>query len=1128
MLHVHRSERADRLADGLAETLRSPLDDPFMSDVVSVPTRGIERWLAQRLSTSLGATAGRADGVCANIEFPFPGRLIIGTLAEAMGIDPDRDPWRPERSVWPLIELVDDCIEEPWLETLKAHFEGARPEPDDPVRRFGVVRHIADLFDHYGVHRPEMIRRWAAGEDAGAGEAGWQPELWRRLRALLAEPSPAERIEAACVAIRNTPKGISLPPRISLFGLTRMPRSYLEVLAAIAGEREVHLFILHPSPALWQQIARRQPSVNRRDEDPTADLPANRLLASWGRDARELQLVLTSSTTPRQDHHHQLQDTTRDTLLSRIQAAIRADRPPPDEPLPNNPDSRPSFPEGDRSLQVHSCHGRARQVEVLRDAILHLLEEDPTLEPRDIVVMCPDIENFAPLIEATFGSAAANDQDLRVRLADRSLRQTNPLLNVVSQLLNLAEQRVTASQLLDLADKEPVRRRFGFDDDAVTRMQDWVVESGIRWGFDGPHRQRFKLAALEANTWRAGLDRILLGVAMTEHDRRRLADKVLPLDDVESGVIELAGRFAEFVDRARSAVDQLQRAKPIADWGHALTDAADSLTRTTDRDSWQRIELQRVVDDLSHQANHSDAVLEPADIRALLAERLRGRPTRANFRTGNLTICTLVPMRSVPHRVICVLGLDDGAFPRKAPRDGDDLILREPHVGDRDPRTEDRQMLLDALLAATEQLLITYTGNDERTNLPRPPAVPVGELLDVIDRTVKSDNDTPPRERVLTRHPLQPFDPRNFEPGSLAAKPNQRWSFDRTSLAGARALAGERTDRPRFLASPLEPATSEVLELQRLVRFVEHPAKAFLRDRLGVSVADYSDEVEDSLPVELDGLEEWQVGQRLLEGVLEGQELKRCVQAEFARGSLPPGTLANPVIRSVAGRVQRIVAAIPQELTAPAASLDVNLELPDGRRLTGTVPGVCGNTIRIASYSRVKPKDRLRAWVWLLALGASRPETAYDTLVVGRARSRAAEVAVSRIPPLEDDENARKSEALDALTKIIDLYDRGMREPVPLTGAASAAYAEAAFAGEDGEDAARSAWESAFNFPKEDRDPEHIAVHNGALRFSELIEQPPRDDEHGPGWDQSDPTRFGRFARRLWDPLLEREVLTDQ
>src|SRR5450755_735368 len=234
MLHIHRAERADLLADALAHTLLTPLDDPFAPEVIAVPTRGIERWLTQGLSTCLGAGAGRHDGVCANIDFPFPGRLVLGALASATGLDPDEDPWPAERSVWPLLAVVDECLEQPWLKTLAEHLEGARGNPDDSTRRFAVVRRIADLFDRYGVHRPEMVRAWAAREGTEPPATAWQAELWRRLRERIGHPSPAERLDVACARIREQPQLLDLPARIALFGLTRIPHSYLDVLTAIA------------------------------------------------------------------------------------------------------------------------------------------------------------------------------------------------------------------------------------------------------------------------------------------------------------------------------------------------------------------------------------------------------------------------------------------------------------------------------------------------------------------------------------------------------------------------------------------------------------------------------------------------------------------------------------------------------------------------------------------------------------------------------------------------------------------------------------------------------------------------------------------------------------------------------
>ncbi|MBV9607511.1 MAG: exodeoxyribonuclease V subunit gamma [Solirubrobacterales bacterium] len=1164
MLHIHRAERADRLADGLAETLAAPLDDPFTPDVVAVPTRGIERWLTQRLATRLGTSAEAADGVCANVEFPFPGRLIQSALAAATGLDPERDPWLPERSVWPLLTVVDEYLAEPWLAALATHLEGARGGAEEPPRRFGVVRHVADLFDRYGVHRPDMVREWAAGGEGTAG-GGWQPELWRRLRERIGAPSPAERLERACARIRREPAVLKLPERLSAFGLTRMPLSYLEVLTAIASEREVHLFVLHPSPSLWSHVAEQLaggPAITTRRHDRTAALPVNRLLASWGRDARELQLVLAgagagSGEADSVDHHHELPADEPRTLLGAIQRDIREDLQPPGPPaLPSEPDVRPRLHPDDRSIQIHACHGRARQVDVLRDAVLHLLAEDPTLEPRDVIVMCPDIETFAPLIQATFGSGGATEDeeddladpsaarlpDLRVRLADRALRQTNPVLGVISQVLALADQRATASQLLDLAAREPVRRRFGFDDDDLSRMQDWVAASGIRWGFDAPHREPFKLGMVRANTWRRGLDRLLVGVAMTEEERP-LVGGVLALDDVESGAIDLAGRFAEFVDRVQAAVDAFSHPQPISGWTEAVASAADSLTATSDRNSWQRRELQRLLEDVAAESANGgaaqsesgsatgdelEASLELADVRVLLADRLRGRPTRANFRSGHLTVCTLVPMRSVPHRVVCILGLDDGEYPRRARRDGDDLMLAEPHVGDRDPRAEDRQMLLDALLAATERLIITYTGNDERTNVRRPPAVPVGELLDVVERTVRFESGRP-RDAVEIHHPLQPFDPRNFLAGKLVA--GRPWGFDPQALAGARALSGRRVPRGPFLPEPLPPRPDPVVELGLLTRFVEHPTRALLRDRLGISVSDYFDEVEDAMPVELDALEEWGVGQRLLDGVLAGGELRACMEAEIARGALPPGELARPTLARIGGIVEQVAEAARALAPGEPGSLDVSVALPDGRTLAGTVTGVCGEQIRAVSFSRVRPRDRLRGWVRLLALSAARPDQPFESVVIGRARAgvRGAAVTVARIPPLASGSAGARAErrrtALEQLAVILDLYDRGMREPLPLACDSSAAYAQATLAGEDGEAAARAAWETVFRYDKEDRQPEHMLVYGEAIPFARLLEQAPRGDE---GWEAAEATRFGRYALRLWRGLLGAEELSDR
>jgi exodeoxyribonuclease V gamma subunit len=877
--------------------------------------------------------------VCANVDFPFPGSLISGALAQASGVDPKADPWLPERAVWPLMEVVEEHFADPWLAPLAKHIENS--ETVEGSKRFSSIRHVADLFDRYAIHRPDMVQRWAAGSPQ-LGEATWQVDLWRLLRERIGQPGPAERLVDAIQRLRKEPELLELPPRLSLFGLTRLAASYLDVLDAIAKGREVHLFLLHPSPALWGHL---QPEVDAssrfvvRAEDPTASVPNHPLLASWGRDAREMQLVL-GGAVPHGQEVVVPADEAVATLLRRIQDDIRFDRPPAG--MGSDEGERPVLAADDDSIRVHSCHGRGRQVEVLRDAVLHLLEDDPTLEPRDVIVMCPDIEHFAPLIQATFGAHDLNDgpfdptRQLQIRLADRSLRQTNPVMGVLAEVMELATARITASEVLDLAGRDPVRRRFGFSDDDLFRLEEWVNGAFVRWGFDAEHRRTFQLADIDANTWHAGLDRILLGVAMAE-DEQRLFGETLPLDDVDSGDIELAGRLAEFVHRLQRVLDELAGVRTVRDWADTLARASDALGATTQRDDWQRVQLSAVLEELVAEAtageDASGVELSCDDIRSIMTDRLKGKPTRANFRTGHLTVCTLVPMRSIPHRVVCLLGLDDGSFPRHIERDGDDLTARAPRVGDRDVRSEDRQLLLDALLAARDHLVITYSGRDERSNLPRPPAVPVGELLDVVDHTVRGPSGRA-RDAIVVKHPLQPFDPRNFEARALAG--DGPWSFDALHLAGAEAALTPRRALPPFLARPLPPYEGNPIGLDQMERFLRHPVRAFLRERLNVSLRNKTREFEDAIPIDLDSLEQWQRAAgptvrrdpALLPG---GGGRPRCTAAG-ATGRFGPRRDHRAARRARAGGAEHDGARIGRRAGRPAGRVGARRH---GRRRTG-------------------------------------------------------------------------------------------------------------------------------------------------------------------------------------------------
>ncbi len=505
-------------------------------------------------------------------------------------------------------------------------------------------------------------------------------------------------------------------------------------------------------------------------------------------------------------------------------------------------------------------------------------------------------------------------------------------------------------------------------------------------------------------------------------------------------------------------------------------------------------------------------VLSLAELRTLLGQRLAGRPSRANFRTGNLTVCTLVPMRSVPHRVVCLLGLDDGAFPRHGAPDGDDLVARAPQLGDHDVRHEDRQLLLDALLAAGDHLVVTYSGHDERTTTPRPPAVPIGELLDVIDATARTVSGRA-SEQVVVDHPLQPFDVRNFVSGAIVA--DRPWSFDSTARRGAGALVGatrgtETTATRRvgaFLDHPLAPLRRTIVELDDLVGFLQHPTKAFLRQRLEISLTDFDDDLAESIPVELDGLDSWRIGQRLLDSLLGGIDLDTAIAAERARGLLPPGPLGGRVLDQVLPAVRAIGDAARSAVgDDPATSVDVAVDLGPLGLVAGTVTGLHGDTLVQATYSRLSPKLRLAAWARLLVLTADRPGRPWNAVTVGRERQRA---SVARIADLD------AAEATEQLAVLVDLYRRGMREPLPIYAATSEAVARRR--------SGRKEWETDGLFPSEDRDPEHVFVLGEDVSFARLREEAPRPDESGPGWADEETTRIGRYARRLWSGLHAHE-----
>jgi exodeoxyribonuclease V gamma subunit len=635
----------------------------------------------------------------------------------------------------------------------------------------------------------------------------------------------------------------------------------------------------------------------------------------------------------------------------------------------------------------------------------------------------------------------------------------------------------------------------------------------VRWSFDAAHRADFGLASYVANTWEFGLDRLLTGVALSD-DSSAWLDRALPLDDVGSAQVDLVGRLTEYVDRLRVATDRLTGTHPLDHWLDAVDDAVSSLTSVASADGWQAGQVQRELGRVRRAAaGLRDVDLRLPDVRALLSDRLAGRPTRANFRTGTLTVCTMVPMRSVPHRVVCVLGLDDGVFPRQGAVDGDDVLARHPMTGERDARSEDRQLLLDAVLAATDTLVVTYTGANEISGQPRPPAVPLGELLDALDLTATTADGRAVSEAVVVRHPLQPFDARNVSPGRLVV--GETFSFDRAAAAGARAASGPRVPPAPFLDASLPPTPTRDVELADLVRFWTDPVKGFLgRDGVDIALPTDEDQPEDALPVEIDSLAQWAVGDRVLADLLAGLDPGVVKQREWRRGELPPGQLGWRMLGQILDRATPIRDAVAGLRSVPPREVDVAVDLGGGRRLVGTVPEMYGDRLVSATYSRLGAKHRLASWVRLLALTASDDDRNWTAHTFGRPHSRSREAtAASVLGPLDHT-------GLDVLRTLVVLRDRGLRAPLPLPLKASLGYARARRTRADVGDALVKAgydWKDG-RFPGEQSEPAVVKV------WGRLDEPPEVGESPAPGEEFPGETgRFGALSMTVWSPLVEAE-----
>lgn len=987
MLHIHHSNRLEILADALAGLVAGPLADPFAAEPVVVQNPGMARWINQRIA--------ERNGISARLEFPLPAGFFWQVLKAWLPDAPDLELYSKDALMWRIMALLPEHLGDDAFAPLRHYLAGEKSD----LRLLQLAGRIADLFDQYLVLRPDMVIGWESGQDVQ-----WQAILWRALCGQDGHAHRARLLQELERAIGRggAPAG-ELPGRVSLFGLTALPPVYLRLLGALGRFVPVHCFCLNPSREYWADIVDERGQARRRAKaaraglaDPTGLLDlGNPLLASFGHAG---QVFLDQLLELGGEDLDRFEPPGDERLLHRVQSEILDLVDARDAPRP--------CAAGDGSIQVHSVHGPLREVQVLHDRLLRLFEDLDGLEPRDIVVMAPDIDEYAPYIDAVFGAA---DPALRIpwSVADRRVGAEQPVVAALRQLLALPRSRFEASEVLSVLEVPAVGRRFGLDAAGIERIRTWVGESGVRWGEDEAMAESLGLPGERANTWAFGLDRLFLGLAMPPDPHADPWLGVLPYPDLEGGELAWLGALESFMEALGAWRRRLGETRAPTHWRTALNALiADFFDPDIDEEpvlQAVRAHLDTLVS-LSERTGFA-GVLSLDQLRALLDGLLDESRGAQRFLTGGVTFCNMVPMRSIPFRVVCLIGMNNEAFPRGQHPPSFDLMAQAPRRGDRSRRRDDRYLFLEALLSARDCLYLSWVGRDERDDSIKVASVVLGELLDYLRRGHGW------RDEQIVQHPLQPFARAYFD-----ASTPRLFSYSRVWADAARSERGGSI--PAFAGAPLGAPDEQArtLEVDALIRFLRNPSRYFLTRRLGLRLPDEAEVPEDTEPFDAAGLERYALRQSMLRRRLAGRESGAILASLRGEGRLPQGAPGELVFEEQLESVDPFCARlVPLLDETPVEPPEVDIRL-GGFRLQGRLDGLRGSGLLGYRLGSLRCRDWLGIWVRHLVLNAIAPAD------IARESRFVAEDCTLTLAPVPDAE--------DRLADLLELRWQGLQEPL--------------------------------------------------------------------------------------------------
>jgi exodeoxyribonuclease V gamma subunit len=1015
MFYLYHHHDAERLLDVLALLQGSYPGPPLVADTVVVPNRGVARWVESRMA--------ERHRIAANFDFPLPAQFFWQLLSTSLPDAPDSSAYEQEHLRWYLYALMPDIARE--VPEVARYLDS--PTPD--LSRLQLAGRLADVFDEYLIYRRDMLVAWESGAVESRPPADWQARVWRVVVARLGKRHRARLLaEFVATQARDGPLTRSRwPARLYCFGLSQLPPDYLRLLYAFARERDVHFLLPNPSDGYWgdidaRRITRLADAIDVAGSEEERIAAEHPLLAAFGRPTRDLLRVLYS------EELNEIQELelgqalayeppAGDTLLARMQRGVM---------MMDAHDGAQAMRDDDVSLQIHACHGPLREVQVLHDQLLDLMVRHPDLQPRDVVVMVPDMAAYAPAIHSVFG-AAQGARRLPFTVSDQPRVATHPIARTFARLLALPLSRWPASEIMALAAVPAVMRRFELDDGDLDRLRHWINVAGIRWGRDAAARAAAGAGNWAQNSWTFGMDRLLLGVALA--DAEQLVDGVAPVVELEGGPTAALGRLWLLLERLSAWSERMCVPATAAAWRQRLNAMFAELVAPDPDDPAEARATEHIYDALRafDGAEHAlgDEPLTWEIVREVVTQALSISGERQPLFSGGINFCGLTPLRGLPFRVVALLGLNDGDFPRQDTHRGLNLVRLHPRIGDRSSRDEDRLLFLQSLLAARDVLYLSYTGQDVRSGERLAPSPVIGELLEFLHQHhFAARSAATVRERLVTEQPMQPFSARYATAGATGAE-TRVFTYNTSWTAGAAPATYRRVPLPAFADDSicLAPAAvgNDIVDLDSLRRFFEHPSRAFYRAVLQLELdGDPGTVLADDEVLELAPLHR----QRLRDTLFEHGHRTGTLPAEpdawlRAQGTLPPPPLD---LEPYAAASEEVGALLPlwQRWSADPLEPAVAIDLSFGTlRLVGQLADVRAGGLRRLRPGKLDVRRQLRHWLDYLALkAAGKP----GTLELAGLDSKGNVVLLAAEL---DTETART-----LLGALIDCYRDGMTRPL--------------------------------------------------------------------------------------------------